>query len=125
MTTCSNNYGPCQFPEKLIPLTILEAIEGEAPPVYGRGEIDRGVLFVQDHALPLRAVLAGREAGGTYGIGEGCELRGIEVIRDICATWDELRCDEDGRYEHLIELVADRPLHDCRYAIDGARQEAV
>jgi dTDP-glucose 4,6-dehydratase len=121
VTNCSNNYGPFQFPEKLIPLSILKAVEGEALPVYGRGENVRDWLFVEDHAQALRAVLAGGKPGETYNIGGGCELRNIEVVRAICAVLDELVPDADGPHERLIEFVADRPGHDHRYAIDASK----
>jgi dTDP-glucose 4,6-dehydratase len=121
VTNCSNNYGPCQFPEKLIPLTILKAIEGVSLPVYGRGENVRDWLYVEDHARALRAVLTDGKAGETYNIGGGSELRNIEVVRAICAALDELRPDPNGPYARLIEFVADRPGHDYRYAIDASK----
>jgi dTDP-glucose 4,6-dehydratase len=121
VTNCSNNYGPYQFPEKLIPLTILKAIGGESLPVYGRGENVRDWLFVEDHVLALRAVLARGEPGGTYNIGGGCELRNIDVVRAICGVLDELRPDPRGPHERLVEFVADRPGHDYRYAIDASK----
>jgi dTDP-glucose 4,6-dehydratase len=121
VTNCSNNYGPYQFPEKLIPLTILKATSGESLPVYGRGENVRDWLFVDDHARALRAVLADGKVGETYNIGAGCELRNIEVVRAICAVLDELRPDDAGPHERLIEFVADRPGHDYRYAIDASK----
>jgi dTDP-glucose 4,6-dehydratase len=121
VTNCSNNYGPYQFPEKLIPLTILKAIEGESLPVYARGENVRDWLFVEDHVLALRAVLARGEPGATYNIGGGCELRNIDVVRAICAVLDEVRPHPDGPYERRIEFVADRPGHDYRYAIDATK----
>ena len=121
VTNCSNNYGPYQFPEKLIPLTILKATAGESLPVYGRGENVRDWLFVDDHARALRAVLAGGKPGETYNIGGGRELRNIEVVRAVCAVLDELRPDDAGPHERLIEFVADRPGHDYRYAIDASK----
>jgi dTDP-glucose 4,6-dehydratase len=121
VTNCSNNYGPYQFPEKLIPLTILKAMAGERLPVYGRGENVRDWLFVDDHARALRTVLAGGAPGETYNIGGGSERRNIDVVRAICALLDELRPDATGRHDRLIEFVSDRPGHDLRYAIDASK----
>jgi dTDP-glucose 4,6-dehydratase len=121
VTNCSNNYGPCHFPEKLIPLTIQKALVGEPLPVYGRGENVRDWLYVDDHARALRLVLAKGAPGRTYNVGGQNERQNIEVVRDICALLDELRPDPAGRYERLITFVADRPGHDARYAIDATR----
>jgi len=121
VTNCSNNYGPCQFPEKLIPLTILKARAGEALPVYGRGENVRDWLFVEDHARALRTVVADGVPGETYNIGGNCERRNIDVVRSICAVLDELAPDPRGFHERLIEFVTDRPGHDFRYAIDDSK----
>jgi dTDP-glucose 4,6-dehydratase len=121
VTNCSNNYGPYQFPEKLIPLTILKAMAGESLPVYGRGENVRDWLFVDDHARALRTVVAEGEPGETYNIGGGSERRNIDVVRAICALLDELRPDARGPHERLIEFVTDRPGHDYRYAIDASK----
>ena len=121
VTNCSNNYGPYQFPEKLIPLTILKAMAGEALPVYGRGENIRDWLFVDDHARALRTVAAEGEPGETYNVGGGSERRNIDVVRAICALLDELTPDARGPRDRLIEFVADRPGHDYRYAIDASR----
>ena len=119
VTNCSNNYGPCQFPEKLIPLTILKAVAGESLPVYGRGENVRDWLYVEDHAGALRTVVSTGTPGRTYNIGGDCERRNIDVVRAICAVLDELRPDPKGPHERLIEFTTDRPGHDFRYAIDA------
>jgi dTDP-glucose 4,6-dehydratase len=121
LTNCSNNYGPCQFPEKLIPLTIRKALAGEPLPVYGRGENVRDWLYVDDHARALRLVLATGAPGRTYNVGGQNERRNIDIVQDICALLDELRPDPAGRYERLITFVDDRPGHDARYAIDATR----
>ncbi|HET6765451.1 MAG TPA: GDP-mannose 4,6-dehydratase, partial [Longimicrobiaceae bacterium] len=120
-TNCSNNYGPRQFPEKLIPHVILNALAGKPLPVYGRGENVRDWLFVEDHAEALAVVLAGGRPGATYAIGGDSERRNLDVVRGICRTLDELRPDPAGPYERLIAFVADRPGHDLRYAIDASR----
>ncbi|RMH52904.1 MAG: dTDP-glucose 4,6-dehydratase [Zetaproteobacteria bacterium] len=124
VTNCSNNYGPYQFPEKLIPLTIIHALEGRELPVYGDGGQVRDWLFVEDHARALlRVVLAGR-VGETYNIGGNSERRNIEVVRAICDLLDALRPPK-GRpfssHHELITFVADRPGHDRRYAIDAGK----
>jgi dTDP-glucose 4,6-dehydratase len=121
VTNCSNNYGPCQFPEKLIPLTILKAVTGESLPVYGRGENVRDWLFVEDHGRALRTVVADGMPGETYNIGGDCERRNIDVVRAICAVLDELRPDESGPHDRLIQFTTDRPGHDFRYAIDASK----
>ena len=121
VTNCSNNYGPYQFPEKLIPLTLHKAMSGEPLPVYGRGENVRDWLFVDDHARALRTVVAEGMPGETYNIGGNSERRNIDVVRAICALLDELRPDAKGRHERLIEFVVDRPGHDYRYAIDASK----
>jgi len=121
VTNCSNNYGPYQFPEKLIPLTILKAMAGDRLPVYGRGENVRDWLFVDDHARALRTVAAKGAPGETYNIGGGNERRNIDVVRAICALLDELRPDAGRQHERLIEFVTDRPGHDHRYAIDPSK----
>lgn len=118
--TC-NNYGPWQFPEKLIPLTIVSALAGRPLPVYGRGEQIRDWLFVEDHARALRLVLERGRPGETYAIGAGEERKNLDVVRAICATLDELRPDPAGPYERLIAFVPDRPGHDFRYALDPAK----
>ncbi|PYP77360.1 MAG: dTDP-glucose 4,6-dehydratase [Gemmatimonadetes bacterium] len=121
VTNCSNNYGPFQFPEKLIPLTLLKAVAGERLPVYGRGENVRDWLFVEDHARALRTVVADGAPGETYNIGGDCERRNIDVVRSICSVLDELRPDPLGPHERLIEFTTDRPGHDFRYAIDASK----
>lgn len=121
ISNCSNNYGPYQFPEKLIPLMILNALEGRELPVYGKGENIRDWLYVEDHACALRRVLTGGQIGRTYNIGGCSERTNLEVVRSLCAHLDEQVPDSEGPYERLIRFVADRPGHDRRYAIDGAR----
>jgi len=121
ITNCSNNFGPCQFPEKLIPLMIEKAIAGERLPVYGRGLNVRDWIFVEDHAQALLSVLERGTPGMTYGIGGGNSRENIEIVRMICALLDELRPSADGPYARLIEFVADRPGHDLRYAVDDSR----
>jgi dTDP-glucose 4,6-dehydratase len=119
-TNCSNNYGPLQFPEKLIPLMILNAIKGAALPVYGDGENRRDWLYVMDHCDAIRFVLEGGIPGETYNIGGRQEMSNIEVVNTICDVLDELRPAE-YRYRSLIQFVKDRPGHDRRYAMDIAR----
>ncbi|HEY0970506.1 MAG TPA: dTDP-glucose 4,6-dehydratase [Gemmatimonadales bacterium] len=120
-TNCSNNYGPYQFPEKLIPLMILNALEGRPLPVYGRGENVRDWLHVEDHAEALVTVLRGGRPGETYCVGGDAERQNIEVVRAICAAMDEIAPDPAGPRERLITFVADRPGHDLRYAIDSSK----
>jgi len=118
-TNCSNNYGPRQFPEKLIPLMIVNAMSGKALPVYGDGQNVRDWLYVGDHCAAIRAVLARGHMGGTYNIGGNAEMKNIDVVRTICAALDELR---PGRaHAEQIRFVADRPGHDRRYAIDPTK----
>ena len=121
ITNCSNNYGPHQFPEKLIPLMLLNALDGKALPVYGRGDNVRDWLYVEDHARALRHVLAHGVSGRTYNIGGRCERTNLEVVHALCAILDELVPDEQGAFTRLIEFVTDRPGHDRRYAIDDTR----
>ena len=123
VTNTSNNYGPYQFPEKLIPVTILNALAGRPLPVYGRGENVRDWLFVEEHAEALLLVLEQGALGETYNIGGNAEARNIDIVRAICGLMDAARPGADG-HEHLIEFVADRPGHDFRYAIDGSKVEA-
>lgn len=120
VTNCSNNFGPYQFPEKLIPLVIAKALAGEPLPVYGRGENVRDWLYVEDHVRALRLVLERGMPGETYCIGGHGERRNIDVVRALCALLDELRPDPGGAHERLVRFVADRPGHDLRYAIDPA-----
>ena len=120
-TNCSNNYGPYQFPEKLIPLMILNALAGQPLPVYGRGENVRDWLHVEDHVDALLTVLASGHVGETYCIGGNSEHRNIDVVRAVCRTIDELVPDPAGPHERLITFVTDRPGHDLRYAIDAGK----
>jgi dTDP-glucose 4,6-dehydratase len=122
-TNCSNNYGPYHFPEKLIPLMIVNALAGKPLPVYGDGQQVRDWLFVRDHCSAIRQVLAHGEVGETYNIGGWNEKRNIEIVRTICGLLDELRPDPDGSYSRLITHVGDRPGHDRRYAIDAGKIE--
>jgi dTDP-glucose 4,6-dehydratase len=124
VTSCTNNYGPYQFPEKLIPLLILRGLAGQSMPVYGNGENVRDWLFVDDHAHALIEVVARGTPGGTYAIGGASERRNIDVARAICALLDELSPSPAvPRHETLIEFVADRPGHDFRYAMNSSRIE--
>lgn len=124
ITNCSNNYGPCQFPEKLIPVLILKALAGEKLPIYGKGENIRDWLYVEDHAAALRLVLEKGRVGETYNIGGRAERTNIDVARAVCAILDELLPDSSHRpHENLITFVADRPGHDLRYAIDSNKIE--
>ena len=122
VSNCSNNYGPYHFPEKLIPLTILNALAGEALPVYGKGENVRDWLYVEDHARALDAIVERGRVGETYNVGGRNERRNIDVVRRICEVLDRLSPADRPR-EELIEFVADRPGHDVRYAIDATRLE--
>lgn len=122
-TNCSNNYGPLQFPEKLIPLMLLNALAGKALPVYGDGRNVRDWLYVRDHCAGVRAVLERGRVGETYNIGGRHEMQNIDVVRRVCATLDELRPRASGSYAELIAFVKDRPGHDRRYAIDCGKIE--
>lgn len=122
LTNCSNNYGPYQFPEKLIPLVITNAIAGKPIPVYGDGLNVRDWLFVADHCDAIRTVLVGGRPGESYNIGGNSERTNIEVVRTICAVLDELHPDSPVTpHERLITFVKDRPGHDRRYAIDASK----
>jgi len=122
-TNCSNNYGPYHFPEKLIPLMIVNALAGKPLPVYGDGQQIRDWLYVTDHCSGIRAVLAGGTLGETYNIGGWNEKANIDIVKTVCALLDELRPDPAGKYERLITYVKDRPGHDRRYAIDARKIE--
>lgn len=122
VTNCSNNFGPYQFPEKLIPVVVLRALAGEAIPVYGTGDNIRDWLYVLDHVRALLMVLDRGRPGRTYNIGGTNEWRNIDLVHAICGILDELSPRADGlRYADQVAFVADRPGHDLRYAIDGAR----
>ncbi len=123
VTNCSNNYGPYHFPEKLIPLTILNAIEGKPLPVYGRGENIRDWLYVEDHAAALMLVARAGVVGESYNVGGRNEKRNIDVVHAICDILDDLRPNAAGSCRRLIAFVEDRPGHDLRYAIDCSKIE--
>lgn len=130
ITNCSNNYGPYQFPEKLIPLCILNAFDGKPLPIYGKGEQVRDWLYVDDHAAALLLVLAEGTIGETYNIGGHNERRNLDVVKAVCALLDELAPSHGFkkpagtvRYEDLITFVTDRPGHDIRYAIDAGKMK--
>jgi dTDP-glucose 4,6-dehydratase len=123
-TNCSNNYGPYHFPEKLIPLVILNAMNGKPLPIYGDGQQVRDWLYVGDHCSAIRAVLANGELGETYNIGGWNEKANIDVVKTICQILDELKPRTDGEsYAQQITFVKDRPGHDRRYAIDARKIE--
>ena len=122
LTNCSNNYGPYQYPEKLIPLILQKARDGEALPVYGTGQNIRDWLYVDDHARALLLVINQGEAGETYNIGGHNEVTNIDVVKTLCAILDEREPAANGKpHEELITFVADRPGHDMRYAIDAGK----
>src|SRR5690606_13367299 len=126
VTNCSNNYGPYHFPEKLIPLVILNALEGKSLPIYGKGDQIRDWLYVEDHARALYKVVTEGELGETYNIGGHNEKRNIDVVHTICSLLDELKpAAANGltikSYRDLITFVVDRPGHDLRYAIDATK----
>ena len=122
-TNCSNNYGPRQFPEKLIPLIITNALADQPLPVYGDGLNVRDWLYVLDHCEAIRLVVENGRPGETYNIGGASEKANIDVVKTLCALLDEARPRKGGRYADLIALVKDRPGHDRRYAIDSAKIE--
>ncbi|WP_163929985.1 dTDP-glucose 4,6-dehydratase [Paraferrimonas sp. SM1919] len=122
VTNCSNNYGPYHFPEKLIPLVILNALEGKDLPIYGKGDQIRDWLFVEDHARALYKVVTEGKVGETYNIGGHNEKQNIEVVKTICATLDKL-VPKATKYEQQITFVTDRPGHDRRYAIDSSKMQ--
>lgn len=123
VSNCSNNYGPYQFPEKLIPLMVLNAMEGRPLPVYGDGQNVRDWLFVEDHVRALEMLLTDGEPGETYCIGGGAERTNLQVVQTVCALMDEMAppLGGGGRREDLITYVQDRPGHDRRYAIDASK----
>ena len=124
LTNCSNNYGPYQFPEKLIPVVILNALKGEPLPIYGKGNQVRDWLHVEDHARALYQVVIKGVVGQTYNIGGHNEKTNLEVVKAICAILDEVRTEHPAdinQYEDLITYVQDRPGHDQRYAIDASK----
>ncbi len=125
VTNCSNNYGPCHFPEKLIPLTIINALAGKALPVYGNGQQIRDWLYVEDHARALYQVVSQGKPGETYNIGGHNERRNIDVVETICSLLEELAAEQKpaglAHYRDLITYVTDRPGHDQRYAIDASK----
>ena len=120
-TNCSNNYGPRQFPEKLIPLTIANALSGKPLPVYGDGRNVRDWLYVEDHCEAVRLVLERGRPGETYNIGGSCEKRNIDVVRTICALLDDAKPRKAGKYAALISFVKDRRGHDRRYAMNSSK----
>ena len=122
-TNCSNNYGPFQFPEKLIPLMVLNALAGKALPVYGDGQNVRDWLFVRDHCAAIRAILLKGRVGEVYNVGGKNEMKNLEIVKAICVLLDELHPKHAGRYADQIAFVQDRPGHDRRYAIDGRKIE--
>jgi len=122
VSNCSNNYGPYHFPEKLIPLTILNALDGKELPIYGKGENIRDWLYVEDHARALDLIIAKGRPGETYNVGGRNERQNIEVVRRICQVLDRL-VPGDAPRESLIRFVTDRPGHDARYAIDATKLE--
>ena len=121
ISNCSNNYGPYHFPEKLIPLTILNALEGKPLPVYGKGENVRDWLYVEDHARALLLIAEKGRDGQSYNVGGNCERSNVSVVRAICGLIDELSSNSIGPRERLITFVKDRPGHDLRYAIDSRK----
>ncbi len=121
LTNCSNNYGPYHFPEKLIPVVILNALAGKPLPIYGDGSNVRDWLYVEDHADALLLVLRKGQVGRSYNIGGENERSNLELVKTLCATLDELRPKADGSYADQITFVTDRPGHDARYAIDPTR----
>ncbi|MBK5960175.1 dTDP-glucose 4,6-dehydratase [Rhodoplanes elegans] len=124
ISNCSNNYGPRQFPEKLIPLNLIKGLAGEPMPVYGEGKNVRDWLFVEDHARALATILAQGRVGETYNVGGDAERRNIDVVTTLCAVLDELSPRAAGPHRDLITFVRDRPGHDFRYAIDFSKLES-
>jgi dTDP-glucose 4,6-dehydratase len=124
LSNCSNNYGPFHFPEKLVPVIILNALDEKPLPIYGDGSNVRDWLYVEDHADALLLVLQEGRPGRSYNIGGENERSNLELVRAICAILDEKRPRPEGSYADLMECVADRPGHDARYAIDPGRIRA-
>lgn len=122
-TNCSNNYGPFQFPEKLIPLVIVNALAGKPLPIYGDGCQVRDWLYVGDHCAAIRTVLTSGQIGETYNVGGWNEIANIDIVHTVCRLLDQVRPSPTGPYEQLIRFVADRPGHDRRYAIDARKIE--
>ena len=122
-TNCSNNYGPYHFPEKLIPLVILNALAGKPLPIYGDGQQIRDWLYVKDHCAAIRSVLEGGRLGETYNVGGWNEKPNLDVVNTICSILDGLRPKASGKYADQITYVTDRPGHDRRYAIDATKLE--
>ena len=120
-TNCSNNYGPYQFPEKLIPLMIQQALAAKPLPVYGDGQNVRDWLYVLDHCEAVRTVLERGRTGETYNVGGNSERRNLDLVQELCRSLDELRPRKQGRYAELISFVKDRPGHDRRYAVDASK----
>ena len=123
-TNCSNNYGPHHFPEKLIPLCILNALAGKPLPIYGDGQQIRDWLFVKDHCSAIRRVLEAGRLGQTYNVGGWNEKPNLEVVQTICSVLDQLRPKTNGSYTDQITFIKDRPGHDRRYAIDASKLES-
>ncbi|XSG82628.1 MAG: dTDP-glucose 4,6-dehydratase [Methyloligella sp. ZOD6] len=121
ITNCSNNYGPYQYPEKLIPVVIMSALSGRPIPVYGKGQNVRDWLYVDDHAEALLCALSSGELGEVYNIGGDAEVANLDLVRLVCRLLDEEEPAEDGSYESLISFVTDRQGHDFRYAIDATK----
>jgi len=124
ISNCSNNYGPYQFPEKLVPVVILNALAGRSIPVYGKGQNVRDWLYVEDHADALLTILETGRLGETYNVGGNNEVKNIDLVTLICNALDEARPRPKGRYADLITHVTDRPGHDFRYAIDATKIRA-
>lgn len=121
VSNCSNNYGPYQFPEKLIPVVVLKCLRGEPIPVYGKGENVRDWLYVEDHCDALMTIVQQGSAGETYNIGGNNERSNIDLVKTLCGILDETHPIDGGRHEDRIEFVTDRPGHDLRYAIDAGK----
>ena len=121
ITNCSNNYGANQFPEKLIPLIIINCIDWKQLPVYGNGENIRDWLFVEDHCIALETIFSKGKVGETYNIGGSNEIKNIDIVKTICDIMDEIKPSKNGSYRNLITFVDDRPGHDKRYAVDSSK----